>query len=555
MFSIKKNVLQTIALLKAYGVDQIVISPGSRNAPLVHSFNQDPFFKCYSVVDERNAGFFAIGLINNLKKPVALCCTSGTALLNYSPAVAEAFYQELPLVVVSADRSPAWIGQMDGQTLPQPGAFGSLIKKSVQLPEIHTKEDLWFCNRLINEALMECTHRSAGPVHINIPISEPLFDFSEAALPEVRKMQTHTTNKFTNIGTFNVRWKKFGKRMILLGQMPKNKELIALLETMAIESDCVVLCEHLSNASSPAFIGNFDALLSGLPPTRLASFAPELLITLGGHVVSKEVKKLLRSYPPQNHWHISPSGNPVDSYQCLTDLIETDAISFLKELSDSVIETNQLKSFALTWELASSSIFSPEPDLPFSDISVVGTFLEKIPEKTALFVGNSSSVRNIQLYTIPSSVEVYCNRGTNGIEGAIATATGFAVLRRELTFLLIGDLSFFYDLNALWFKHISNKLRILLINNGGGGIFRLLPGLEKSEGFEEFVAAQHVSSAEDWVKASGLKYLQAKNMEELEKMLPELMNVDSDTAIVLEVFTTPEMNKNAFNSYYNNLKN
>src|SRR5665647_1499309 len=185
MFSIKKNVLQTIALLKAHGVEYIVTSPGSRNAPLIHCFNKDPFFKCYSVVDERSAGFFAIGLINKTNKPVALCCTSGTALLNYHPAVAEAFYQELPLVIVSADRSPAWIGQMDGQTLPQAGIFGSLVLKSVQLPEVHSDEDLWHCNRLVNEALNAC--QGSGPVHINIPISEPLFDFSVEALPEVRK--------------------------------------------------------------------------------------------------------------------------------------------------------------------------------------------------------------------------------------------------------------------------------------------------------------------------------------------------------------------------------
>ena len=186
MYTDKKNILQLVALLEAHGITKVVLCPGSRNTPIVHTLSNHPNFTCYAVTDERSAGYFAIGLALNGGKPAAVCCTSGTALLNLHPAVAEAFYQNVPLVVISADRPAAWIGQMDGQTVPQPGVFQTLVKKSVNLPEIHTEEDEWYCNRLVNEALLETNHHGKGPVHINVPISEPLFQFTVDTLPEVR---------------------------------------------------------------------------------------------------------------------------------------------------------------------------------------------------------------------------------------------------------------------------------------------------------------------------------------------------------------------------------
>lgn len=551
MFSTKKNVLQTVALLKAHGIDHIVLSPGSRNAPLIHCFNEDPFFRCFSIVDERSAGYFAIGLIDKLQRPVALCCTSGTALLNYGPSVAEAFYRELPLIVVSADRSQAWIGQMDGQTIPQQGAFGSMVGKSVQLPEIQNEEDAWYCNRLINEALNESIHNGSRPVHINIPISEPLFDFSEESLPEVRKIQTFSSNKLTDYNTFLSKWNASEKRMILLGQTAGNEELTELLEIFALKQDCVVLCEHLSNANSPNFIGNFDALLYTLPDAEAKAFTPDLLITLGGHIVSKRVKKFFRKHQPKQHWHLSPSGSCIDTFQCLTDLIETDPVIFFKELN---IKNENDKSFVRRWNKASSSIHSPKKDLPFSDIAAVGSFLHKIPDNSSLFVGNSSSVRNIQLYPLPTNTRIFCNRGTNGIEGAISTASGYGAIHEGLTFLLVGDLSFFYDLNGLWNKYTSKNMRILLINNGGGGIFQLLPGLDKSKALEPFIAARHSACAEIWVQAANFEYLKAENTAELEKNLMKFIETDSDKPIVLEVLTSPENNKLAYDLYYNQLK-
>jgi len=460
MFSTKKNVLETVALIKAYGIDQVVLSPGSRNAPLIQSFAADPFFTCHLVVDERSAGFFAIGLINNTIRPVALCCTSGSALLNYGPAVAEAFYQELPLIVVSADRSPAWIGQMDGQTLPQQGLFGSLVRKSVQLPEIQTNEDLWFCNRLINEALTTCTLHGYGPVHINVPISEPLFDFSEAALPEVRRIQTASASDLPEITFFQTSWEKAKCPMIVLGQMPPTDEkLTGLIEKEVQEKGCVVLGEHLCNAASPWFMTNFDAVLAALGREKSTEYAPDLLITVGGHIVSKRLKKFLRANPAANHWHVSASEKMPDTFQCLTHFIQTEPVAFFQQLfqpatGESPCQNNSrdrtsscteerengqnffstieprperehsANTFFERWWATSRKLSLPGCDLPFSDITVTGAFMDVLPPDAVLFTGNSSSVRNIQLFPLPHRNRVFCNRGVNGIEGSVSAACG-----------------------------------------------------------------------------------------------------------------------------------
>ena len=333
MYTDKKNILQLVALLEAHGITKVVLCPGSRNIPLVHTLSNHPNFTCYPVTDERSAGYFAIGLALNGGKPAAVCCTSGTALLNLHPAVAEAFYQNVPLVVISADRPAAWIGQMDGQTLPQPGVFQNLVKKSVNLPEIHTEEDEWYCNRLVNEALLETKHHGKGPVHINVPISEPLFQFTSDTLPEVRVI-----TRYQGLNVYDRdyndlidRMNKYQKRMIIVGQM----NLIYLFEkkhTKLLYKHFAWLTEHIGNQTVPGIpVKNFDAAIYAMPEEKIDQMTPELLITYGGHVVSKRLKKFLRQHPPKEHWHISPDGEIVDLYGALTTVIEMDRLSFWRK--------------------------------------------------------------------------------------------------------------------------------------------------------------------------------------------------------------------------------
>lgn len=583
MYSSKKNVLETVALLKAHGISEVVLSPGSRNAPLIQSFASDPFFNCHRMVDERSAGFFALGIINRIQKPVAVCCTSGTALLNYGPAVAEAFYQELPLVVVSADRSPAWIGQMDGQTLLQSGIFGTLVRRSVQLPEVHSDEDLWQCNRLVNEALNAAL--MGGPVHINIPISEPLFDFSVEALPEVRKTTVVTPLMVHDLQPLLELFGQAEKVLIVIGQLPANpSKLTLLLEKFRLQSSEVVLAEHLGQYYTSDCIGNFDALISTWDEAQAKEFAPDLLITLGGHIVSKRLKKWLRENPAKSHWHIGLSGQMPDTYQQATHFIQTTPEAFLESfLMLKEKQTEDLVSpWVLKWNLAAVELLEPDRSLPFSDITVTGAFLKMIGENSepyskngvlsnengvqnsakkglnikssALFVGNSSPIRNLQLFKKPVEVPVFCNRGTSGIEGTLSAACGYASGAEGLVFVLLGDLSFFYDLNILTHQPFPANLRILLINNGGGSIFKQLPGLENTDIVNKYVSANHDMKAKGFVEASGIRYFSATDYKELDEALKKLRSTEGNSANLLEVFTDDALNLEASQTYYRSLK-
>ncbi|MCK9160341.1 MAG: 2-succinyl-5-enolpyruvyl-6-hydroxy-3-cyclohexene-1-carboxylic-acid synthase [Bacteroidaceae bacterium] len=536
MYSDKKNVLQLVALLEAHQITKIVLCPGSRNVPIVHTLSTHPGFTCYSVVDERSAGFFAIGLALNDGRPAAVCCTSGTALLNLHPAVAEAFYQQVPLVIISADRPAAWIGQMDGQTLPQPNVFQSLVKKSVNLPEIHNEEDEWYCNRLINEALLATHHHGKGPVHINVPISEPLFQFTVEELPKVRMI-----TRYEGLNVYDRdynglldRMIQYNKRMIVVGQM----NLIYQFErkyTKMLYKHFVWLSELLANQTTPGMsIRNFDLALQEMPEEKVEQMVPELLITYGGHIVSKRLKKFFRNHPPKEHWHISQDGEVVDLFGSLTTIIEMNPFEFLEK--SAFLFENKPETYPLMWENYCKTLIVP--DFPYSEVSAIGLFLKSLPESCVLHLANSSTVRYAQFFNIPDSVEVCCNRGTSGIEGSLSTAVGYAARSTKINFVIIGDLSFFYDMNALWCGYIRSNLRILLLNNGGGGIFHTLPELEMSGTSNKFITAVHKTSAKGWAEERGMQYLYVENEEQLADAM-KLFTIaeQQEKPILMEVFT------------------
>lgn len=552
MYTTKKNVLQTVALLKMHHIDKIVISPGSRNTPLIESFYNDSFFSCHICLDERNAGFYALGLIQYYNTPVVICCTSGTALLNYAPAVAEAYYQSLPLVVLSADRSSAWIGQMDGQTIIQNDTLKNFAKKSVQLPEVKDEVDEWHCNRLLNDAFLSCTAAQQGPVHINIPISEPLFDFSEKTLPKVRAIKSIETKKsIPNINYLLKLWNKSSKRMVILGQGNYSDTLYKALEKIVSNSDCVVLSEYLSNQNSKSFIHNFDSVIHFLSAEEKPHYTPDLLITAGGHIISKRLKRFLRQEGINEHWHISESTDIIDLFQSLSCTINISSEDFFDELHKA-IATEDNQTYSTTWMNRSRTI--PEPPLLYGDIGVVGRFVKKLPQSSVLHLANSSVVRSAQLFDLDPSIKVFCNRGTNGIESTLPTAIGFASVAEQPVYLAIGDLSFFYAVGSLWnISHIKN-LRILLINNQCGGIFHLLPNSNYSS-LKEYVSAAHCTTAKEWVKASGIRYYRANNEEEYIKNLEIFFDETIEESILLEVMTDMQKNKEEYQTYYNSILN
>jgi 2-succinyl-5-enolpyruvyl-6-hydroxy-3-cyclohexene-1-carboxylate synthase len=553
MYSRKQNVQQLVSLLKAHEVNQVVLSPGSRNSPITYSLTNDKFFTCHTVVDERSAGFYALGIAQQTGKAVAVCCTSGTAVLNYAPAVAEASYQALPLVVITADRPAAWIDQMDGQTLPQPGVFNTLVRKSVQLPEVTSAEDAWYANRLINEALLEATHRGGAPVHINVPLSEPLFEYTEEPLPAVRKITRYQSPMaFTpDYIDYQKRFLTYRKPMVIVGQSV-GADIAYGLNQLIDMHDCVVLTEHLSNIPHMYFIRNFDTLLGAIPETKWANYAPDLLITVGGHIVSKRIKQLLRTNQPKAHWHISPAGEIVDTYQCLTDVIEADAVEFVNYLSKHKKDIHIQKPFAMLWRSDSTQL--PEPKVAFSDVMAVGALMKALPEKANLQLANSTSVRLAHLFRLKGCQLVYSNRGTSGIDGCLSTAVGQAAVSPGLTFLLIGDLAFFYDMNGLCNHQLSKNLRILLNNNGGGEIFQTLPGFEPSDAMEKYVVASHTWSARAWAEDRGFTYLSASNEQELHAQMTAFTSAEGNKPVLMEVFTSKEKNAEILQSYYDTLK-
>ena len=491
MYSSKQNVNILTSLLVAHGIHHAVVCPGSRNAPIVHNLNECPDIQCYPVTDERSAGFYALGMTQALKEPVVVCVTSGTALLNLYPAVAEAYYQHRSLVVVSADRPQQWIDQLDGQTLPQPDALGCFVKKAVSLPEPHDEDTRWYCNRLINEALMV----KHGPVHINVPITEPLFDFSTPELPKERKIELLPAD-ISNVTLSHVcRMFMQAKRPMLIAGQPMNP----LMDEAVVQ------------------IGDD------------VDYIPDFVLYTGGSIVSKRLKHFLRK--AKETWVVNSEGEVTDTFMNLTHVVQGDGDVVADMVRSNLEETPH--PFVQKWEALLAQIRQQveanEP--PYSSAAVVKYFEQKRGANIVHYA-NSMAIRLANTY---SKTPVYCNRGVNGIEGSLSTAAGFSCVTDEKVFCVIGDLSFFYDQNALWNQNLRGNLRILLLNNGKGGIFDMLPGLEKSPARDKYVAAEHHATAEGICQQNDIYYQQATTTEEMQRGIDLLLSADFSRPMVLEI--------------------
>lgn len=533
MISEKPVVQELVALMLAHGITRAVLCPGSRNSPIVATLAGQPGVECRSVTDERSAGFVALGWAQQAQAPVAVVVTSGSAVLNLHPAVAEAFYRKTPLIVISADRPAAWVGQNDGQTLPQPGVFSTLVRFSAQVPE----DDAWHANRLINEALLEQRHRGGGPVHLNVPLTEPFFGMLEAPLPAVRIITRTETARMGAEEEESLLEEAavLPRRLILLGQQHEPSPILAKL---AAEKQFAVVGEHIANAPF-ADCSRPDTLIG---PTPSADWSPELLITCGGDIISKRMKKLLRTHPPKAHWHISPDGEVVDTFCALTRVLEGEPDEFW-ELLDAFAEEGDA-AYRARWQASPATL----PEHEFSGMKFVGDLITHLPENSVLHLGNSSAVRYAQLFPLPAGVhKVLCNRGVNGIEGSVSTAAGYALGDPErLHFLIIGDLSMFYDLNGLLAAQQCDNLRILLLNNNEGGIFGSLPGMPDCP----HIRAPHGESIMAWGGAN-FSYTQVINTTGWPKALELLLNPDSGAAIV-EIYTKTEQDAAILKDFYKN---
>lgn len=540
-YSNKQNVNTLTALLVAAGVRHAVVCPGSRNAPIVHNLNECPDVQCYPVTDERSAGFYALGMAQALNAPVVVCVTSGTALLNLAPAVAEAYYQHVPLVVISADRPPQWIDQLDGQTLPQQDALGRFVKKAVSLPEPHDEETRWYCNRLVNEALI-VRH---APVHINVPITEPLFDFSVTALPHERKIESLLMEFGKNVGeAIAARIARAQRPMIVIGQLQKDIFTEVDINYLSSGGLCIV-CESMT---ADFCATNIDEVVYVIDDDE--SYFPDFVLYIGGTLVSKRLKAFLRKSDAEL-WMVNTDGNVQDVSGHLTKIIQCS-----EEMLNKVIPYVEVSpAFQHKWMEVESRVASHLKEYvpEYSQMAAVKWFEQQLAGSDIPAITHYANSTAIRLANIYAKHYVYCNRGVNGIDGSLSTAAGFSVAYENEVFCVIGDLSFFYDQNALWNRNLRGNFRILLLNNGRGGIFNMLKGLEQSPARDSFVSAEHHTSAEGICQQNGVVYLKATNMEEMQKGIDTLINSRSDRPVLLEVFTDAAEDERAFKEYYASL--
>ncbi len=527
-------VFSTSALCHTLGVRHAVMSPGSRNAPLTVSFARNEKVKKWIITDERTAGFVALGIAQETKTPVVLCCTSGTAMLNYAPAVAEAYYREIPLIVLSADRPLEMIDQRDGQTIRQFGALKNHVKNSFQMPPVHNGTATEYFNKII-EGIRYANELPKGPVHFNIPFKEPFYPTQEQKLefiefnlnvlkPEKMEVEIPDVTAFRRV-------------LILIGQQPQDHELSKPLESIA--SKIPVIVSPLNNLQLDG-IGHADLFLKSQP-----ELAPDLLITSGLSVLSKNVKNFIRATDIKAHWHFDSAGVPVDTYKSKPQLFPAKLATVLPALEQATLDTEFLHTWQRADEEARSLLRAIVEKAVFSELTAFERVLESIPIGTNLHFGNSMPVRYADILGVKTGIECFCNRGTSGIEGVTSTALGTALVSAKLNVLLTGDLSFLYDRNAFFHNHDYANLRLIIFNNQGGGIFRLIDGPSKLDELEEYFETRHDRTAEHICTENRIDYCQVRDDKELRKALTGFFE-ESKSPKLLEVFTDPEINQQVY---------
>ena len=568
----------------AKNIQHIVISPGSRNAPLTKGFTANSFFTTYSIVDERAAAFFALGIAQQIQQPVAVVCTSGSALLNYYPAVAEAFYSDIPLVVLSADRMPHRIDIGDGQTIRQTQVFEphleaaayltpdvshatatllahpsqTLLSKSATEKEIKERQDQIqsenekAINQVLDTALAQC-----GPVHLNIPLEEPLYDTTNTQLSLEHCFPFRPKLEPLDLSPFLAKWQQASKKMILVGVLAPNSLEEKIVDYLAADPSVTVLTETTSNLSHYTFIESIDTFIAPLEKAGkdLSEYQPELLLTFGGMVVSKKIKAFLRAYSPQQHWHLDHK-KAYDTYYCLTAHLKIAPSVFFEALmaeKKAYVQSNYCVNFLAQYNKQRLLGLDYIKQLPFSDFKAFDLIFRQLPKGYLLQLANSSTIRYAQLFALPQLSGIYCNRGTSGIDGSTATAMGAAWVNEVPTLFITGDLSFFYDANGLWHNYLKPSTRIIVINNQGGGIFRILPGEKDTPAYDTYFETVQNRSTKELCKAHGLGYRSASSSLGLKWQLKRFFR-PANRPQLLEIKTPRKLNDKVLLNYFKSMQ-
>ena len=576
---ILQPIVNLAELLHQKGIREVIISPGSRSAPLTLAVARHPHLIARVVADERSAGFIALGLAQQARnegkpRPVALICTSGSAVYNLSPAVAEAFFQEIPLVLLTADRPHEWLYQQDGQTIAQAGIFGSHVKRSYDLPADYAHADArWFIERSANEAINLALTAPAGPVHLNVPLREPFYPTADEVfqyesvrviepLPTIAQLVAETWHRLLD------EWDSTGRKLIAVGQLPNDPKLMETLTKLSVESGVPVVGEIISNLHrNGQFITQTDTFLAGTDKSQLESLRPELLITCGGSFLTRNLKTFFRQFPADRHWHIQATSDRIsDPFRSLTTLIPMDTGAFFEKLFADVDYRKFLQGdeeddfdFLHRWQTADQQALrllnqslNAERDATetFSELAAVQLVMESLPADCVLQLANSMPVRYASMIGLDAvqGISVSANRGTSGIDGCLSTAVGAALATDKMVTLLIGDVAFFYDRNALWNAFLPPNLRIVLFNNHGGHIFRIIDGPSQQPELETYFETAQPLTARLTTEEFGLDYVVCNSLAAVGNALVSFY-APAERPKLLEISTDKYLNKERFRAY------
>ncbi len=570
--SAKESIARLVKICAIKGIKYVVISPGSRNAALTLSFAEDPRFDCLNIADERVAAFFAMGIAQKTKQPVILCCTSGTAALNYAPAIAEAYHQKIPLLILTADRPIEWIDQRAGQTMKQKNLYANYIKKSFELfEEPKQQEHLWFNDRIVNEAINISTTGSHGPVHINVPMREPLYELVPASTfadPKIiNKPKLKLELSILALSEIRKEWAGYKSVLVIVGQRDHDPSFDKAIDLLAQLPQVIVLTETTSNVQSQHVLPSIDRVIDSIDSSEYGDFTPALVISCGAAIVSKKIRFMLRQMDVTAHWHVDADDGYIDTYQALTRLISVEAEDLFTTLVQEEVvgyeavgreavdpEANRFKSIWLDREEHTKSRHTAYlKQSVWSDLQVISDVLAAIPAGV-LHLSSSTPIRYAQLFAHRSDLLYKCNRGVSGIDGCTSTAAGYAYVHDGWVTLITGDLAFFYDSNGLWHPHLDPKLRIIMINNEGGNIFRYVNGPDKTKHLEQHFEATHQTSAKLLAETYGVGYFRADDRSSLQTGIKELFDESLDCAAVLEVYTPRTENIDILKDYFQFLK-
>ncbi|MCM1005036.1 MAG: 2-succinyl-5-enolpyruvyl-6-hydroxy-3-cyclohexene-1-carboxylic-acid synthase [Prevotella sp.] len=545
------------AVLEEQGVREAVISPGSRNTPFILALDDQPNIHKYTAIDERCAAFVALGISQLSRKPTVLCCTSGTALLNYAPAVAEAYYQGVPLIIISADRPTEWIDQDDSQTLRQFEALRNYVKASFDLPDFPPENQsmCWYANRVANEACLSAMRGYPGPVHINIHFNTPLCEASPAILPQRIVTTTDTTSTLSPQVIKQLADEASCKKVLVVaGQYRPSNRINRAVAALSHLSNVAVWAESTANIHTPGIINCIDRTLTAIDPEK-PQFNPDIIISFGGALISRKAKEFLRKAQGCQHWSVGYKRDRMaDPFMKLTRLIETSAEVFLPHFANCLCRLKPSVEYADTWLNAGIRATDRHnlkiEEAQWSALKAFAYILSHLPNKANLQLSNGTAIRYAQLFDSSRIHATYCNRGVSGIDGSTSTAIGASLNYGHTTFLISGDMSFAYDIGALALPNISPDMKIVVINNAGGEIFRFISSTSKLPCRETFFSINPSLPLKGLAEAYGFEYFRADN----ERTLKNVWNIFKQPTLspsILEIIVDADISARTLSNYFN----